>query len=123
MVSDHSGILDGITRLAADVGFPKYLMIDQDSAVLKGLRDAQIILRNLQHQIYTENGIIFITCPVGGHNVLGHVESVIKTEQELLEDGGLKQQQNLDIHANTESTEEYFDSVSQVMYYATRNNI
>ena len=66
-LSDHSGVIDGITRLAADVGFPKYLMIDQDSAILKGLRDAQVDLRNLQHQIYTENGIIFTTCPVGGH--------------------------------------------------------
>ena len=34
-LSDHNGIIDGITRLAADVGFPKYLVIDQDSAVLK----------------------------------------------------------------------------------------
>ena len=62
-------------------------MIDQDSAILKGLRDAQVNLRNLQHQIYTENGIIFTTCPVGGH-----VERVIKSIQDLLEDGGLKQQ-------------------------------
>ena len=46
---------------------------------------------------------------MGGHNVPGHVERVIKSVQELLEDGGLKQQQRLDIHANTESTEEYFD--------------
>ena len=91
-LSDHSGVIDGITRLAADVGFPKYLMIDQDSAILKGLRDAQVNLRNLQHQIYTENGIIFTTCPVGGHNVHGHVERVIKSIQDLLEDGGLKQQ-------------------------------
>ena len=67
-------------------------MIDQDSAILKGLRDAQVDLRNLQHQIYTENGIIFTTCPVGGHNVHGHVERVIKSIQDLLEDGGLKQQ-------------------------------
>jgi len=36
-LTDHNGIIDGITRLAADVGFPKYLMIDHDSAVLKGL--------------------------------------------------------------------------------------
>ena len=92
-LSDHSGVIDGITRLAADVGFPKYLMIDQDSAILKGLRDAQVNnLQDLQHHIYTENGIIFTTCPVGRHNVHGHVERVIKSRQDLLEDGGLKQQ-------------------------------
>ena len=36
--SDHSGIIDGITRLAAEVGFPKYFMVDQDSAVMKTLK-------------------------------------------------------------------------------------
>ena len=91
-LSDHSGILDGITRLAAEVGFPKYLMIDQDSAVLKGLKEATVNLRDLQHRIYSENGIIFTTCPVGGHNVHGHVERVIRSVQELLEEGGIKQQ-------------------------------
>ena len=35
---------------------------------------------------------MFITCAVGGHNVYGHVERVNKSVQELLEDGGLKQQ-------------------------------
>ena len=72
--------------------FPKIFMIDQDSAILKGLREVQVYLQYLQHQIYTENGIIFTTCPVGGHNVHGHVERVIKSIQDLLEDGGLKQQ-------------------------------
>ena len=91
-LSDHSGILDGITRLAAEVGFPKHLMIDQDSAVMKGLREANVNLRDLQHRIYSENGIIFTTCPVGGHNVHGHVERVIRSVQELLEEGGIKQQ-------------------------------
>ena len=75
-LSDHSGILDGLTRLAAEVGFPKFLMVDQDSAIMKGLKDATVNLRNLQHQIYSENVIIFTACPVG-HNVHGHVERVI----------------------------------------------
>ena len=89
-LSDHSGILDGITRLAAEVGFPKYLMIDQDGATMKGLREAKVNLRNLQHKIYSEHGVVFTTCPVGGHNAHGHVERVIKSVQELLEDCGVK---------------------------------
>ena len=89
-LSDHTGILDGLTRLAAEVGFPKYLMIDQDSAIMKGLKEATVNLRNLQHQIYNEKGVIFTTCPVGGHNVHGHVERVIRSVQELLEQGGVK---------------------------------
>ena len=95
-LSDHSGILDGVTRLAAEVGFPKYLMVDQDGAIMKGLREAKVNMRNLQHKMYSEHGIIFTTCPVGGHNVHGHVERVIKSVQELLEDSGVK---NKRLHA------------------------
>ena len=29
--SDHSGIIDGVTRLATEVGFPKFFMVDQDA--------------------------------------------------------------------------------------------
>ena len=95
-LSDHSGVLDGITRLAAEVGFPKYFMVDQDGALMKGLRDAKVNMRDLQHRLYTEHGIVFTTCPVGGHNVHGHVERVIKSVQELLEEGGVK---NKRLHA------------------------
>ena len=59
---------------------------------MKGLKEAQVNLRDLQHKIYSESGVIFTTCPVGGHNVHGHVERVIRSVQELLEDGGVKQQ-------------------------------
>ena len=69
-VSDHGGILDGITRLAAEVGFPKYLMVDQDSAVMKGLKEAKINLRDLQHKLYSEQGIFFSTCPVLGDIII-----------------------------------------------------
>ena len=89
-VSDHGGILDGITRLAAEVGFPKYLMVDQDSAVMKGLKEAKINLRDLQHKMYSERGIFFSTCPVGGHNYHGHVKRVSQSVQKLLEDAGIK---------------------------------
>ena len=94
--SDHSGVLDGITRLAAEVGFPKYLMVDQDGAVMKGLREAKVSLRDLQHKIYVEHGVVFSTCPVGGHNQHGQVERVIKSVQELLDDCDVK---NKRLHA------------------------
>ena len=65
-------------------------MVDQDSAIMKGLKDATVNLRNLQHQIYSENGIIFTTCPVGGHNQHGQVERVMRTVQQGFDDCGLK---------------------------------
>ena len=90
-LSDHTGILDGLTRLAAEVGFPKHLMVDQDSAILIGLKEAEVNLKNLQHKLYKERGIFFTTCPVGGHNYHGQVERVIRSVQNLLEDAGVKE--------------------------------
>ena len=87
--SDAGAIIDGVTRLAADYGFPKYLMIDKDSAVMKALREAEVCLRDLQHNLYIEKGVIFTTCSVGGHNEHGHVERSIKSIQELLADAGI----------------------------------
>ena len=94
--SDASAIIDGVTRLAADYGFPKYLMIDKDSAVMKALREAEVCLRDLQHTLYIEKGVIFTTCSVGGHNEHGHVERSIKSIQELLADAGIA---NKKLHA------------------------
>ena len=88
--SDHSGVIDGVTRLAADFGFPKYLMVDKDDAIMKALRESEVSLRNLQHSLYSEFGVVFTTCPVGGHNEHGHVERIIKSIQEMLDSSGVK---------------------------------
>ena len=39
--SDHSEIIDGIIRLVTEVGYPKYFMVVQDSAVMKALQQAK----------------------------------------------------------------------------------
>ena len=88
--SDNSGMMSGMIRLGADYGWPKYLMVDKDSALLKALYSAEVSLRDLQHALHYEHGVIFSTCPVGGHNQHGHVERVIKSVQEMLEDTGIK---------------------------------
>ena len=88
--SDHSGVLDGITRLASDFGFPKYIMVDKDDAIMKALRESEISLRDLQQNLYLEHGVIFTTCPVAGHNMHGHVERTIRSIQEMLDSCGVK---------------------------------
>ena len=88
--SDNSGMMSGMVRLGADYGWPKYLMVDKDSALLKALYSAEVSLRDLQHALHYEHGVIFSTCPVGGHNQHGHVERVIKSVQEMSEDSGVK---------------------------------
>ena len=88
--SDNSGMMSGVIRLGADYGWPKHLMVDQDSALMKALYNAEVNLRDLQHVLYSEHGVMFTTCPVGGHNQHGHVERVIKSVQTMLEDTGVK---------------------------------
>ena len=94
--SDHSGIVDGVTRLAAEVGFPKFFMVDQDSSVMKALKEMSVNMRDLQHNLFTEYGVSFTTCPVGGHNMHGHVERVIRSIQHLLDDCDIR---NKKLHA------------------------
>ena len=89
-LSDNSGIIDGVTRLAADFGFPKYLMVDQDGAIMKALHVAEVNMADLQHKLYSEYGIVFTTCPVGVHSAHGHVERIIKSMQEMLDACGVK---------------------------------
>ena len=36
------GILDGITRLACEVGVPSLMLVDQDSGVMKALREQNV---------------------------------------------------------------------------------
>ena len=88
--SDHSGVIDGVTRLAADFGFPKFLMVDKDDAIMKALRESEVHLRDLQHSLNSEFGVVFTTCPVGGHNEHGHVERIIESIQDMLDSSGLK---------------------------------
>ena len=87
---DSNGVISAVIRLGADFGWPRYLMIDKDSAIMKALSTAEITLRDLQHNLYVEHGVIFSTCPVGGHYQHGHVERTIKSIQESLDKSGLK---------------------------------
>ena len=93
---DTGCILEGITRLACEIGIPKYVLIDGDDAIKKALRELEVDIRDLKYQLHKEKGIVFDVCPVSGHYQHGQVERVIKSVQESLEDCGVK---NLRLHA------------------------
>ena len=78
-------VLDGINRLGCENGFPSYVLVDQDSRILKVLEEAEVRLKDLQLVLYKERGIKFRTCPVQGHNWHGSVERKIRSVQECLE--------------------------------------
>ena len=90
--SDAGGIICGITRLACEGGMPKYMFIDQDSAIISALSNAEVQIRDVQQQVHREFGIVFTVCPVGGHSQHGQVERVIRSLQQSLDDCGLKKE-------------------------------
>ena len=87
---DGSAIIDGISRLSCEVGIPKVILMDKDSAFLMAVSEVEYSYVDAQLKLQRELGIEFITCPVSGHNVHGQVERRIRSIQQSLEEAGLK---------------------------------
>ena len=62
------GVLEGLTRLGCEHGFPKYLLLDQESSFMKAVDKAEINMRDLELRSYKEQGIICEIAPVSGLN-------------------------------------------------------
>ena len=90
------GVIEGLSRLGCEQGFPKYLLLDQESSFMKTVRDAEISLKDLQLLSYKEHGIRCEVAPVSGHNFTGLVERKIRTVQQVFEKIGFK---NTRVHA------------------------
>ena len=88
-MKDAAAILEGFIRLSCESGFPKYVFCDQESSILKVMREIQVNLRDLAHRLYSEHGILFDTCAVGGHDQHGKVERTIRSMQDSLSELGL----------------------------------
>ena len=98
---DAGFILEAVTRLACEMGVPKFLMVDDDSTVHKALRELEVDIKDLQFKLHTEKGITFDICPVQGHNKHGQVERTIRSIQQSLNDCGIKK---LRLHATSLQT-------------------
>ena len=83
-------IMDGFTRLSAEVGVPTIVHVDQDSGAMSGFRDAELDYVDLKQQLHRQYGIEFVTCPVSGHHQHGLVERTIRSIQETFNDYDLK---------------------------------
>ena len=83
------GVLEGLTRLGCECGFPKFVLLDQESSFMKAVRDAEISLKDLQLCAYKEHGIRCEVAPVSGHNFHGLIERKIRSVQEAFEKIGL----------------------------------
>lgn len=70
------------TRFACKVGYPKKLMPDAGSQLLKGCKEMELEYYDIKHRLHKEFGVDFETCPIGAHYVHGRVERKIKHVQE-----------------------------------------
>ena len=89
-------VLEGLTRLGCERGFPSMLVCDQETSFMQAVREAEINLVDLNLRSFKEFGIKFQTAPVGAHNYIGLVERKIKSVQECFEKIELK---NNKLHA------------------------
>ena len=65
-------------RFSCRFGYPKMLLPDEGSQLVKGCKDMILSFSDLTHQLFTEYGVQFKTCPVGAHYVHGKVERKIQ---------------------------------------------
>jgi hypothetical protein len=90
VVEGHSAPLlaQGLSRMSCEVGTPARLLIDQDSAFMKVLQEAEVTLLDIETHMRVRTTMDFQLCPVSGHNFHGQVEARIKTVQDTLEKVG-----------------------------------
>ena len=75
--STQSFIL-GFTRFSCEVGYPKTLLCDAGSQIVKGCQDMRLSDTDIKHQLFTNHHIDFEVCSVGAHNEHGKVERKIQ---------------------------------------------
>ena len=71
-------------RFSSVRGYPKMLMPDEGSQLVKGCEDMTLSFTDISHRLHTEFGIEFKTCPVGAHYVHGKVERKIQQVKESI---------------------------------------
>ncbi|XP_066917852.1 uncharacterized protein [Clytia hemisphaerica] len=80
-----TSFVQAFTRLACEVGYPKKLLVDEGSQLLKGCKSMQLNFQDIKAKIEAKSSIEFSTCPVGGHNFHGRVERKIREIRKSLE--------------------------------------
>ena len=68
----------GFTRFSCEVGYPKILLCDAGSQLIKGCQDMRLKYLDIKHQLFKDHCVEFEVCPVGGHNEHGKVERKIR---------------------------------------------
>ncbi|XP_066914563.1 uncharacterized protein [Clytia hemisphaerica] len=87
VMDDYSTIsfIQAFTRFSCDHGYPKRLLCDEGSQLLKGCKEMRIDLHDLRSKLMQNLHIDFDACPVQGHNMHGKVERKIKEVNQSIE--------------------------------------
>ena len=72
------GFLQAFIHLSCEVGYPKILLTDEGSQLVKGSETVRFDFKDIQNKLHVEMGVELEMCPVGGHNMHGKVERRIK---------------------------------------------
>ena len=80
VMEDYSttSFVQAFMRFSSEVGYPKMLLCDEGSQLIKGCESMRLSFRDIKHRLYQDNVVEFNTCPVDGHNVNGKVERKIR---------------------------------------------
>ena len=80
VMEDYStqAFIQSFIRFSCDVGYPKTLLVDAGSQLVRGCQDMRFSFHDVKYQLHTNQYVDFEVCPVGGHNEHGRVERKIK---------------------------------------------
>ena len=80
VMEDYSteAFLLAFVRFACRVGFPKMLLPDEGSQLVKGCQTMVLRYTDIKTRLHTEYGVEFEVCPVGAHYMHGKVERKIQ---------------------------------------------
>ena len=80
-----SSFIQSFIRFSCETGYPKILVSDEGSQLLKGYDDMRINYSDLRNKLHLEVGVEFDVVPAGGHNMTGKVERKIQEIRSSIE--------------------------------------
>ena len=80
-----TAFIQAFIRFACDVGYPKVLLIDEGSQLIKGCETMKFKFEDAQRKLHIDQQVDFEICPVGGHNFHDKVVRKIRSIRESIE--------------------------------------
>jgi hypothetical protein len=86
-MEDYSStsFIQAFVRFSCEVGYPKVIMPDEGSQLMKGCEDTKLSFQDIKGKLHVEMNVEFKACPVGGHNMHGKVERRIQEIRKSIE--------------------------------------